>query len=198
MPPPDASCGPGAAAGTRARGCAAEPRTRLPGRGAPGAGKAAGPGQTSGCPPAQWGHGRRPPADCAPTLALAGESPGHPRPARPMPGYPLCAAPRDQALPPSSHSSTYLGPESYPRPEILLPVTLRSSTAPASRRPPPDLHRPAAFIGGGRSGGESPGLQSQAWILIPPTCHCVTVRKQESRKECSSALIRTGHIRLLK
>lgn len=66
--PPDASCGPGAPAGTRARCCAAEPRTRLLGRGAPGAGKAAGPGQALGCPPAQWSHGRHPHADCAPTL----------------------------------------------------------------------------------------------------------------------------------
>lgn len=68
VPPPDASCGPGAAAGTRARCCAAEPRTRLLGRGAPGAGKAAGPGQAMGCPPAQWSHSRHPHADCAPTL----------------------------------------------------------------------------------------------------------------------------------
>lgn len=44
----------------------------------------------------------------APQLsAPTGESPR-----RPMPGYAMCAAPRDRERAPSSHSSTYLGPES--------------------------------------------------------------------------------------
>lgn len=82
----------------RAGRCAAEPQTRRPGRGAPGAGKAAGPGRASVCLPAQWGRGRRPsaadwrpglgggrPRDVRPPSALTGERPGRPRSSGPMP-----------------------------------------------------------------------------------------------------------------
>lgn len=90
----------------RAGRCAAEPQTRRPGRGAPGAGKAAGPGRASVCLSVQWGRGRRPsaadwrrlglgggrPRDAPPPSALRRERSWRPRFAGPMPSV-LAAQP---------------------------------------------------------------------------------------------------------
>lgn len=89
--PADASRGPGAAAGTPSGRCAAEPRTRRPGRGAPGAGKAAGPGRASVCPPAQWGQAAarpRPTADAGSAAGAGGRAAWGRRKAPPTPPIP--------------------------------------------------------------------------------------------------------------
>lgn len=72
-----------------------------------------------------------------PPPAPTGESAGHPRPAWPMPGYPLCAAPGTKRLL-LPHTALPIWSQKVLLDEIHLPVTLLSSAAPASQRPPPE------------------------------------------------------------
>lgn len=108
----------------------AEPRPL--GRGAPGAGKAVGPGQALGCPPA---CGLRPNSRLRQVRA-----PRTPLPAAHAWVPCVRSPPRPGAC--SFLTQPHLfGARKFfwARPEVhLLPVTLPSSTAPASQRPPPE------------------------------------------------------------
>lgn len=125
--------------------------------------------------------------------------PGAQGPPGPCRAPPL-RSPQGPELAPSSHSPTYLWPESSLKPEVHLPVTLPSPPAPA--RSGPHLSPSSSYcIGGGAFMlRKTQPPESGLGFNIPfcPLTDCVQHTRRQKITQFSTHCAHTVHTRLLK